>query len=201
MFTGIITNIGVIEAIEDQGDRQFTIRCGYDAATIDLGASIACSGVCLTVTKIEPITDGALFSVDASGETLSVTTAGAWQVGTRLNLERALSIGDELGGHIVSGHVDGVGRIIEIQPDGASQKFTFEAPENLAPFIATKGSVTLDGTSLTVNSVNHCQFSVNMIPHTQAVTCWGNAQSGDRINIEIDVLARYVARLQEFQKS
>lgn len=199
MFTGIISDIGCVEEIHDRGDRQFIIRSHYDAKTIDLGASIACSGVCLTVTACRPDGDGSVFSVDASGETLGVTTAGEWVVGTRLNLERALALGDELGGHIVSGHVDGVGTIVDIQPDGASQRFIFEAPENLAPFIAAKGSVTLDGTSLTVNSVDHCQFSVNLIPHTQEVTCWGTAEKGQRINLEIDVLARYVARLQEFQ--
>ncbi len=199
VFTGIITDIGVINEVHDRGDRQFIIQCHYAPETIALGASIACSGVCLTVTEVIPTKEGCLFSVDASGETLAVTTAQDWGQGTRLNLERALCLGDELGGHIVSGHVDGVGTIVDIAPEGASQRYTFEAPEKLAPFIAPKGSVTLDGTSLTVNAVDKCQFTVNIIPHTQEVTCWGQAAAGQRINLEIDVLARYVARLQEFQ--
>ena len=196
MFTGIISDVGTIIEVTHMGDTRFVIETSYDTHSIDIGASIACSGVCLTV--IEKMQSPSLrFAVEASAETLNVTTAKNWAVGTKLNLERALKMGDELGGHIVSGHVDGIAEIKSIEPDGDSLRFVFAAPEALAMFIASKGSVTLDGTSLTVNEVRGNNFGVNMIPHTQAVTTWGQSKSGDLINIEIDVLARYVARLKE----
>ncbi|MAV17816.1 MAG: riboflavin synthase [Candidatus Micropelagos sp.] len=196
MFTGIISDVGTILEVTKMGDTRYVIETSYDTKGIDIGASIACSGVCLTVIeKME--TPSPRFAVEASAETLNVTTAKKWAVGTKLNLERALKMGDELGGHIVSGHVDGIAEIKSIEPDGDSLRFVFAAPEELAMFIASKGSVTLDGTSLTVNEVRGNNFGVNMIPHTQAVTTWGQSKSGDLINIEIDVLARYVARLKE----
>ncbi|MBL6767075.1 MAG: riboflavin synthase [Candidatus Micropelagos sp.] len=196
MFTGIISDVGTILEVTQMGDTRYVIETSYDTKGIDIGASIACSGVCLTVIeKME--TPSPRFAVEASAETLNVTTAKKWAVGTKLNLERALKMGDELGGHIVSGHVDGIAEIKSIEPDGDSLRFVFAAPEELAMFIASKGSVTLDGTSLTVNEVRGNNFGVNMIPHTQAVTTWGQSKSGDLINIEIDVLARYVARLKE----
>lgn len=198
MFTGIITDIGTIEAIELRGDTQFTISCGYEAAGIALGASISCSGCCLTVTSVGAASDGgSRFTVDVSAESLSKTTLGGWSEGTRINLERALKAGDELGGHIVSGHVDGVAEIVSIDDEGDSRRFVFRAPEDLARFIASKGSVCLDGTSLTVNEVDGVKFGVNLIPHTLSVTSWGNARAGDKVNLEIDMLARYVARLYE----
>lgn len=193
MFTGIVTDIGRVERIERAGDTRFRLATGYDTAGIDIGASIACSGVCLTVVGLGP----GWFEVQASAETLSLTTLGAWEEGTRVNLERALRVGDELGGHIVSGHVDGTARIVSIEPEGESARYTFEAPDALARLIAPKGSVCLDGTSLTVNEVVGGAFGVNLIPHTQAVTTWGDRGVGDRVNIEADTLARYVARLAE----
>ncbi|MCB1379617.1 MAG: riboflavin synthase [Alphaproteobacteria bacterium] len=197
MFTGIITDIGTVRAITRRGDTRFDIACGYDVGTVDLGASIACNGCCLTV-----IDKGAdWFAVEVSAETLSKTTLGAWREGTRINLERALKLGDELGGHIVSGHVDGTGAIVSITPEGDSRRFRFWVPADLARFIAPKGSVAVEGTSLTVNEVDGNTFGVNIIPHTQAVTTWGQAQVGQSVNIEIDMLARYVARLAEFGKS
>lgn len=196
MFTGIISDVGTILEVTQMGDTRYVIETSYDTKGIDIGASIACSGVCLTVIeKME--TPSPRFAVEVSAETQNVTTAKKWAVGTKLNLERALKMGDELGGHIVSGHVDGIAEIKSIEPDGDSLRFVFAAPEELAMFIASKGSVTLDGTSLTVNEVRGNNFGVNMIPHTQAVTTWGQSKSGNLINIEIDVLARYVARLKE----
>ena len=201
MFTGIVTDIGTIAKIsvnqDGKGDTRFDVLTAYDPATIDLGASIAHSGVCLTVIEKGSSDDGHWFAVEASKETLDVTTAGAWQEGGTLNLERALKMGDELGGHIVSGHVDGVAEIVDIRAEGDSQRFTFKAPAALMPFIAPKGSVTLDGTSLTVNEVEGLTFGVNLIAHTQAVTTWGLSKIGDKVNLEIDVLARYVARLKQ----
>jgi riboflavin synthase len=194
MFTGIITDIGEVINVDKQGDTRIVIKTSYDTATIDIGASIACSGCCLTVTG----KGAAIFAVQASAETLSRTTLGSWKEGTRINLERALKMGDELGGHIVSGHVDGVGDIVSIREEGDSKRFRFRIARQLARFIASKGSVTLDGTSLTVNEVDGLEFGVNIIPHTQAVTTWGYAREGDRVNVEIDMLARYVARLAEF---
>ncbi|UXU74514.1 MULTISPECIES: riboflavin synthase [unclassified Paracoccus (in: a-proteobacteria)] len=195
MFTGIITDIGIVSQVEMRGDMRARISCNYDMSGVDLGASIACDGVCLTV-----VDKGAdWFDVDISAETLSRTNIGAngWAGGRRLNLERALRVGDELGGHIVSGHVDGVARIEAMQDEGDSTRMTFSAPPALARFIATKGSVALNGTSLTVNEVDGNRFGVNIIPHTQAVTTWGEARVGDLVNLEIDTLARYVARLAE----
>lgn len=197
MFTGIITDIGCIaDVIKREGeDLRFHIRTGYDVTGIDLGASIACSGCCLTAVDF-----GAdWFAVDVSGETLSKTTLGNWKTGDRINLERSLKVGDELGGHIVSGHVDGVATITDIQTEDGSHRFTFDAPRALARFIAKKGSVALDGASLTVNDVHDVRFGVNIIPHTSAMTTFGNRKAGDRVNMEIDVLARYVARLSEME--
>lgn len=197
MFTGIITGIGRVVAAD--GGR-FAIRSDDPAASIALGASICHDGVCLTVTGIEPEGAGSRYTLDVSNETLSLTTLGEWHAGRQVNLERALKAGDELGGHIVSGHVDGVARIVDIRPDGESRRLTFEAPAALAPFIAPKGSVALDGTSLTVNEVDGARFGVNLIPHTLTVTTWGGKKPGDRVNIEIDPLARYVARLLEMRR-
>ncbi|MDU8943441.1 riboflavin synthase [Ovoidimarina sediminis] len=198
MFTGIITDIGRVFALRQEGDLIAKIATSYDIDTIDIGASIACDGVCLTVTGLgsdpEP-----WFSVDISAETVSKTNIGrnAWHEGRRLNLERALRVGDELGGHIVAGHVDGVATITLLRDEGDSTRITFEAPADLARFIAPKGSVALNGTSLTVNEVEGTRFGVNLIPHTKEVTTWGDAREGDPVNLEIDTLARYVARLAE----
>jgi len=200
MFTGIVTDIGEIVEVERRGDTAFTIACNYPPESIAVGASTACAGVCLTVTELRSSNRYACaFTAEASAETLSKTTLGAWRKGAKINLERSLKVGDELGGHIVSGHVDGVATIESIVPEGDSRRFTFAAPEHLARFIAAKGSVALDGTSLTVNDVDGNRFGVNLISHTLAVTTWGEAEAGDRVNIEIDMLARYVARLQEFE--
>jgi riboflavin synthase len=199
MFTGIITDMGEVLALERQGDLRARIATRYDVESIDIGASIACDGVCLTVVATGTDPRG-WFDVEISAETVSKTNIGrnGWHVGRRLNLERALRVGDELGGHIVSGHVDGVAEIVEMHAEGASTRFTFHAPEALAGFIAPKGSVALNGTSLTVNEVGGVEFGVNIIPHTKAVTTWGEARVGDLVNIEIDTLARYVARLREW---
>jgi riboflavin synthase len=197
MFTGIITDIGRVRSVETKGDTRFVIETGYEPDGIAIGASIACSGCCLTVVEKGRDKGGNWFAVDASAETLNCTILGDWRAGTSINLERALKVGDELGGHIVSGHVDGVGRITAISAEGDSRRFTFEIPRELAKFVAPKGSVTLNGTSLTVNEVEAMHFGVNIIPHTQQVTIWGAAKVGDRINVEIDVLARYVARLKQ----
>ena len=195
MFTGIITDIGIVRAVEMRGDMRARIGCGYDMSGVDLGASIASDGVCLTVVA----KGDDWYDVDISAETLSKTNIGSegWQVGQRLNLERALRVGDELGGHIVSGHVDGVARIVSAVNDGDSLRLTFEAPPELARFVAPKGSVALNGTSLTVNEVDGNRFGIDLIPHTQQVTTWGDAREGDAVNLEIDTLARYVARLAE----
>lgn len=197
MFTGIITDIGRLRSMERTGDTRLVIETAYDAAGIELGASIACDGACLTVVERGAENGQNWFAVEASQETLDCTALGTWKEGQRINLERALKVGDELGGHIVSGHVDGVGKILDIRPEGDSMRFTFEAPEDLKKFIAEKGSVTLNGTSLTVNEVDGNRFGVNIIPHTQAVTTWGTAKAGDAVNLEIDMLARYVARLRQ----
>lgn len=193
MFTGIITDIGAVKAVTRGNDTRFDIATSYDMATVAIGASIACSGACLTVIEKG---DG-WFAVEASQETLDKTTVGDWQDGTPLNLERALKVGDELGGHIVTGHVDGVGSVHALSSVGGSLKIDIEAPEGLGKFIAEKGSVTVDGVSLTVNAVSGSLFSVNIIPHTQSETTLGKLQAGDRVNLEIDVLARYVARLND----
>ena len=199
MFTGIITDIGTIRALEQEGDLRARIGCSYDPAGIDLGASIACNGVCLTV--IETGTDaetGPWFDVQISAESVDKTNIGDWALGHRVNLERALKVGDELGGHIVSGHVDGVAEITAMRDEGDSTRVTFRAPDALAKFVAPKGSVALDGTSLTVNEVDGAEFGINFIPHTKSATTWGDVAVGDRINLEIDTLARYVARLKEW---
>ncbi len=197
MFTGLVTDIGQVVA-RDAG--RFTIRCGYLPASIELGASICCSGCCLTVTGIRADGHISEFSVDVSNETLSKTTIGAWVSGTKVNLERSLRAGDELGGHVVSGHVDGVAVVVEVKADGESQRFILEAPTELARFIASKGSIALDGTSLTVNEVDGNRFGVNLIPHSLGATTWGNTKVGDRVNVEVDMFARYVARLMEFHR-
>lgn len=197
MFTGIITDVGRVASVSGSGDTRFEIETVYEPDGIDLGASIACSGVCLTVIEKGTRDDKHWFAVEASKETLDVTTAGDWQTGHSLNLERALKLGDELGGHIVSGHVDALAEIVNIRPEGDSQRFTFRAPKDIMRFVAPKGSITLDGTSLTVNEVEGDTFGVNLISHTQSVTSWGASRAGDRVNLEIDVLARYVARLKD----
>ena len=196
MFTGIITAIGSLEDITDEGDRLLRISSTWDCGAIDIGASIACSGICLTVVN----TGDNWFEVAASAETMSVTTLGDWKVGASINLERALRLGDELGGHIVTGHVDGLAQIRSITPNGDSHIVWLDAPQSLAPFLAAKGSVALDGVSLTVNAVNQKTFSVNIIQHSWNVTCWSHSKTGQMMNIEIDTLARYVARLAEFNK-
>ncbi len=194
MFTGIITDIGEVLELEKRGDLRARIGTRYDLDTVDLGASIASDGVCLTVIEKG---DG-WYDVEISAETVSKTNLGDWTVGRRVNLERALKVGDELGGHIVSGHVDGVAEVVAMQDEGDSTRVTLRAPEALAKYIAPKGSVALNGTSLTVNEVQGCDFGINFIPHTKEMTTWGGVQVGDRINLEIDTLARYVARLREF---
>ncbi len=193
MFTGIVTDIGRIEAVERRGDTRFEIATAWDTSDIALGASISCSGACLTVVAARP----GVFAVEASAETLACTTLGGWREGTRINLERALRVGDELGGHIVSGHVDGVARTVSRRPEGDSVRFTFEAPEALARFVASKGSVALDGVSLTVNEVEGRRFGVNIIPHTLAHTTLGSLEPANAVNMEIDMLARYLARQLE----
>jgi len=196
MFTGIITDIG--EVVARDGDA-YRIRSGYPAASIELGASIACAGCCLTVTEIVPDDAGSIFAVDVSNETRSKTTLDGWVPGLRVNLERSLKAGDELGGHIVTGHVDGVLTINHIEDDGECRRFLFEAPDHLASYIAPKGSVSIEGTSLTVNEVGGSTFGVNLIPHTLTVTTWGDRKAGDRVNLEVDLFARYIARLMEFR--
>ena len=197
MFTGIVTDIGTLIETERRGDLRARIGTGYDIASIDIGASIACDGVCLTVIALGQSPRN-WFDVEISAESLSKTNIDRWQPGTRVNLERALKVGDELGGHIVSGHVDGVAEVIAVKPEGDSLRVTFRAPAALAGFIAPKGSVALNGTSLTVNEVNGTDFGINFIPHTQKATTWGDVRVGDRINLEIDTLARYVARLRDW---
>jgi riboflavin synthase len=204
MFTGIVTGLGTVRAITPIGagrDMRLVIvtpvaaPAWADTPNIPIGASIACSGCCLTAVEVGPD----WFAVTASAETLSKTTLGAWAEGTRVNLERPLKIGDELGGHIVAGHVDGLGRVVSATPENASTRWLFEVPAALARFIAPKGSVAVDGVSLTVNEVERTRFGVNIIPHTAAVTSFGALRPGDAVNIEIDTVARYVARLREFE--
>ncbi|MGZ9811134.1 riboflavin synthase [Pseudoroseicyclus sp. H15] len=200
MFTGIITDLGEVLQVRAEGDMRARIGCSYDVDGIAIGASIACDGVCLTV-----VTKGSepkpWFEVQVSAETLSKTNIGrnGWEQGQILNLERALKVGDELGGHIVAGHVDGVAELVSLRDEGDSTRMTFRAPEELAKFIAPKGSVALNGTSLTVNEVDGALFGVNVIPHTKEVTTWGRAKEGDAINLEVDTMARYVARLREWE--
>lgn len=198
MFTGIVTDLGSVRAIERRGDTRFTFATGYDTAGIDLGASIACNGCCLTAVDKGP----GWFAVDASAETLSKTTLGTWAEGTPVNFERALALGDELGGHLVSGHVDATAEVLTVAPEGDSWRFRFRVGPEIAPYVAPKGSVALDGVSLTVNEVEDggeagkgAVFGINVIPHTYRVTTFGRLQPGDRANLEIDLLARYVARL------
>jgi riboflavin synthase len=193
MFTGIVTDLGTIMTLEKRGDLRARIATGWDTAKIDIGASICCDGVCLTAVAL----GAGWFDVDVSAETVSKTNLDTWHEGTRINLERSLRVGDELGGHIVSGHVDGVAEIVAMQEEGDSTRVTLRAPDHLAKFIAPKGSIALNGTSLTVNEVDGSTFGINFIPHTKAVTTWGSAAVGDRVNLEIDTLARYVARLSE----
>jgi len=200
MFTGIVTDIGEITALTPggkAGDRRFAIRTKHDMGPVPMGASIACSGCCLTV--IEKGADW--FAVEASQETLDKTHLGDWQVGGRINLELSLKLGDELGGHLVYGHVDGVGKIVSMTPEGGSVRFVFETPGDLARYMAPKGSVAVDGISLTVNEVSDRTFGVNIISHTQAVTTLGQAKVGQRVNLEVDMLARYVQRLLEYRKT
>ena len=200
MFTGIITDIGTIRAVERRGDLHLEIATGYDTAGIDLGASIACSGVCLTVVDKGPN----WFAVDVSAETESRTPAAQWLAGNRLNLERALCVGDELGGHIVTGHVDGMGAVLSVTPEGGSLRVEVRAPAAIAPYLAAKGSVAVDGVSLTINSVaddkdGATRFGLNLIPHTAAVTTLGTLAQGQPVNLEIDVLARYLSRMEQYR--
>jgi riboflavin synthase len=197
MFTGIISDIGEV-ASRERG--RFAIACNYAAESIAIGASIACDGACLTVTNVNPVGTRSVFAVDVSNETLAKTTLDDWQPRRRVNLERPLRLGDELGGHMVSGHVDGVGRIVASRPDGDSRRITIEVPSELAPLIVAKGSVALDGISLTVNEVDGSRFGINIIPHTLTHTTLGGKSSDDRVNIEVDIIGRYVARLMEFRK-
>ncbi|MFN7002044.1 MAG: riboflavin synthase [Roseinatronobacter sp.] len=196
MFTGIITDIGTIRTLEQAGDLTVRIETGYATDSIDLGASIASDGVCLTVVALGPD----WYEVQVSAETVAKTNLGDWTLGRRVNLERALRLGDELGGHIVSGHVDGVAEVVDLREEGDSTRLRFRAPDALAGFIAPKGSVALNGTSLTVNEVEGAEFGVNLIPHTKTVTTWGDVALGDRVNLEIDTLARYVARLRDWER-
>lgn len=193
MFTGIITDVGKIQQLEQRGDLRARIGTSYQTDGIDIGASIACDGVCLTVVDLGP----GWFDVEISAETVSKTNLDAWAEGRDVNLERALKVGDELGGHIVSGHVDGVAEVVSVRDEGDSTRVRLCAPDALARFIAPKGSVALNGTSLTVNEVEGAEFGINFIPHTKEVTTWGRVAVGDRVNLEIDTLARYVARLAE----
>ncbi|HWK36055.1 riboflavin synthase [Sphingomonas sp.] len=197
MFTGIVSDIGTIRSVAQQGDLRVVIETGYDTATIALGASIACSGVCLTVVDTGP----GWFAVDVSGETVGRTAQGQWTDGRRLNLERALKLGEELGGHIVTGHVDGIGEVASVVEEGGSHRVTIAAPREIAPFIAPKGSITVDGVSLTVNAVadtaRGVEFGLNIIPHTAAVTTFATLAAGQPVNLEIDVLARYLGRMRD----
>ncbi|WFE73256.1 riboflavin synthase [Roseinatronobacter sp. S2] len=196
MFTGIITDIGVVSDLVQEGDLRARIRTSYDTDKIDLGASIASDGVCLTVVALGPD----WYEVQVSAETVAKTNLGAWKNGRRVNLERALKVGDELGGHIVSGHVDGLAEVVALKGEGGSTRLRLRAPDSLAGFIAPKGSVTLNGTSLTVNEVDGAEFGINLIPHTKQVTTWGDVALGDRINLEVDTMARYVARLRDWDR-
>jgi riboflavin synthase len=191
MFTGIVTDLGRVRRITKRGDTRFEIATAYDTASIDIGASIACSGACLTVVE----KGLGWFAADVSAETLSCTTLGDWKEGSPVNLERPLTASAELGGHMVSGHVDGVGQVRAVRPEGDSKRFTFDAPRELMRYIAAKGSVSVDGVSLTVNEVDAASFGVNIIPHTQERTTFGAMVQGTRVNLEIDLVARYVARL------
>lgn len=205
MFTGIITDIGTITSVANRGDSgadmRAVIACGYDMASVDIGASIACSGVCLTVVE----KSAGWFAVDVSGETIRCTASGQWQMGRKLNLERALKVGDELGGHIVTGHVDGVGTVTLWQAEGGSHRLELDVPAQIAAFVAAKGSVTIDGVSLTVNEVTDSggktTIALNIIPHTAAMTTLGDLVAGDAVNLEIDVLARYLKRMEDLRRA
>jgi riboflavin synthase len=203
MFTGIVTDMGEVLALEQRGDLRARIGTAYDVAGIDIGASVCCDGVCLTVVAKGKANARDWMDFEISAETLSKTNLGRWAVGKPVNLERSLKVGDELGGHIVSGHVDGLAEVVGLHPEGDSLRLRFRAPEALAPYIASKGSVALNGTSLTVNEVEGLEFGVNLIPHTRAVTTWGQVALGDQVNLEVDTMARYVARymarLREFE--
>ena len=196
MFTGIVTDVGeVVRVVEGNDVRRISVDSAYDPATIAIGASISCAGVCLTVVSVESGGRGAVVDVEAAPETLALTNAQGWHAGTRLNLERPLKVGDELGGHMVAGHVDGLAAIAGRQDLGEATRFVFEVPHDLSRFIAPKGSVSLDGTSLTVNGVDGDRFDCLLIPHTLKVTTWGERRPGDRVHVEVDTIARYVARL------
>jgi riboflavin synthase len=205
MFTGIITDIGTVRSVEQRGDMRLVIDSGYDMGGVDLGASIACSGVCLTVVDKAPAGGAGWFAVDVSGETVSRTVPGLWREGARLNLERALKVGDELGGHIVAGHVDGIGEIVGTCPEGDSIRVGIAAPPALAPYLAAKGSITVDGVSLTVNEVadqpdGGVHFALNIIPHTQTLTTLDDLTPGRKFNLEIDILARYLGRMEQLRR-
>ena len=205
MFTGIITDIGTVRSAEQRGDLRLVIDSGYDMGGVDLGASIACSGACLTVVDKAPAGEKGWFAVDVSHETVSRTAPGLFAPGARLNLERALKVGDELGGHIVTGHVDGIGALVSAEPDGDSIRVVIEAPASLAPYLVAKGSITVDGVSLTVNSVEDetsgtCRFGLNIIPHTQHLTTLDDLTPGRRLNLEIDILARYLGRMEQLRR-
>ena len=196
MFTGIVTDVGKVTGIVEGNDvRRISIDSAYDPATIAIGASISCAGVCMTVVSLAAGGRGAVFDVEAAPETLAVTNVQSWAVGTRVNLERPLKVGEELGGHIVAGHVDGLARIVDREDLGETTRFLFEVPRDLSRYIAPKGSVSLDGTSLTINGVAGDRFDCLIIPHTLKVTTWGERQVGDSVHLEVDTIARYVARL------
>lgn len=204
MFTGIVTAIGTVRSSEQRGDLRVTIACPYDPAGIAIGASIACSGACMTVVEKGGEAGDAWFAVDVSGESISCTVPGMWEAGSRLNLEQALKLGDELGGHIVTGHVDAVGQVARIEPEGDSARFTIAAPAALAPYIAPKGSIAVNGVSLTVNEVEDqpdgtVHFGLNIIPHTAEVTSIGTLEPGHAVNLEIDTVARYLKRMQDLR--
>jgi riboflavin synthase len=203
MFTGIVSDIGTITTVEVRGDTRIVVSTAYDTAGIDLGASISCSGVCLTVVDKSAPSEPGWFAVDVSGETISRTAQGQWTRGRALNLERALKVGDELGGHIVTGHVDGIAEVVDVRPEGDSKRIGFSVPRDLAPFVAQKGSITINGVSLTVNQVDDhadsTRFSINVIPHTQKMTTLGALEPGQAVNIEIDVLARYLQRMEHYR--
>ena len=194
MFTGLVSDVGQVRHVEKRGDTHLVIATHYDVAAMDVGASVACAGVCLTVIDKGTAKDR-WFAVTASGETLSKTTMGGWKAGTYVNLERPLRVGDEFGGHIVTGHIDGIAQVVSVAPEGESVRMVFKAPAALARFIAAKGSVALDGVSLTVNEAKGARFGINIIPHTAKVTTFGRLKVGGNVNLEIDLLARYVARL------
>lgn len=199
MFTGLVTDVGTIETVAPgEALKRVRIRSAYRAASIPVGASIACGGPCLTAVAIEATADGCIFDVDVGAETLARTTAGAWHSGLRVNLERSLRIGEELGGHLVTGHIDGVVDVVGVEAFDGMSRFVLRAPTKLLRFIAEKGSVCLDGTSLTVNDIEDDTFTVLLIPHTLAVTTWGERRAGDRLNLEVDLMARYAARLVDF---